>query len=197
MDGLDRIIGEIKKSAEDEANKIVDDANKEADRILANAEDEAKVEYDKASAESKEYAGRITASADSFAVLDKSNRRLAEKRRLIDESFELAKSRLSNLPSDEYFEVVKKLILKYAADGKGVVLMNTGDLKRVSPGFEMVVNSALPDNKTIEISDKADDSISSGCRIIYGNIEMNCEFSSLIDESREFITGDVAQILFG
>lgn len=196
MDGLDRIVGEIGQAAQKQARSVAENAEAEAGRIIEDAKAAAKAEYDEMQKAANDRAKRVLEAADSAAQLDKSNRRLSERRRLIDTAFEKALEKLCSLPADDYFEAVKKLIVKYALAGEGNVVFNSCDLKRLSPGFEMVANAALPDDKTVKISDKADDSIVGGCRIVYGNIEINCDFRALIDEIRETATANVAHILF-
>ena len=66
----------------------------------------------------------------------------------------------------------------------------------MSTGFELTVNCALSDENSVKISTVPDDSIVGGCRILYGNIEVNLDFRTLISDLKTEITGDVAQIIF-
>ena len=111
-------------------------------------------------------------------------------------SFDLALDKLLNFPKDDYFEFVRKCIVKYAEKGNGEVYCNSSDLKRMSTGFELTVNCALSDENSVKISTVPDDSIVGGCRILYGNIEVNLDFRTLISDLKTEITGDVAQIIF-
>lgn len=197
MEGLERIIGEINSQAERDAKAIIAEAEKEAAEIIKNAEADAEHDIKAAEADAEKRAVRIRQSAESFSELDKSSRILSAKREAIDNAFDKALRDLKNSPADEYFSMVKRLIVKYAEKGEGTLVFNSADLLRVSPGFEIVVNDALPDDKSIRLSETADDSIDCGAKIIYGNIEINCDFSALVNESRETATLGVANILFG
>ena len=196
MQGIEKILLEIADNAQREADKIVGDAQHQASAIVADATASAKAEYDSVVGDAQTQSERIITSANDFSQRDISRKVLEHKSRIINDCFDLALQKLLSLQRDDYFDFVRKSIVKYAEKGTGEVYFNSSDLKRMSPGFELTVNAALPNEKSIKIADTADNSIIGGCKISYGNIDVNLDYSALIADIKPEITGEITELLF-
>ena len=187
MNGLDSILQKIEQDAEASAAKILQEANlrsekyKDEKRILA--EKEAKEIADAA----EKRAAAIGESSVSGSEAYVKRGRLAAKSDVINDFISYAAKQIDLMPDGEYFDSVKKLILKYASDGNGELIFSDKDIKRMPKGFVASVNGELK-GKTVSLAENLTEKITGGGFIIrYGEIEQNCTFKALIEEKSDEI----------
>lgn len=194
MTGLDKIINQIKLEADQAVSAKLFEANKKAEAII----DEAKAQINEECVDI-ESAGRQKAEdslsrASSASALYKKKTLLAEKQRIISETFDKAEKRLNNLGDAEYFEFIKKIAVKNALPKEGVLLLSAKDIQRLPEGFEAELNSMLKDGSLKVSGEPAN--IGYGFVLSYGGIEENCTFRALIDSERETLADKVQELLF-
>ena len=194
MTGLDKIIDQIKSESEAAVSAKLADAAKKADDIIKEATSQASEECARIEAAGKQKADDTLARASSAAALYKKKTLLAEKQRIISETFDKAEEHLNNLGDDEYFDLVKKIAVKNALPKDGMILFSARDLKRLPSGYEPSLNSMLGSG-TLKVSGEPAD-IGYGFVLSYGGIEENCTFRALIDSERETIADKVQELLF-
>ena len=102
---------------------------------------------------------------------------------------------LNDLPDNEYFDVVKKLVGEYATDMQGVALFSQRDLDRLPDGFESDLNSVLPEGGKLEIS-KNPAMIKNGVVLEYGNVDINCTFDAIVSDKKELLKDKVYKLIF-
>lgn len=196
MTGLEKIIKQIQDEANDNAAKIIADANAKADEIIAAANakaDEITKEYtEKANKDSDVILHR----AESSNALEIKKSILLKKQELIKSAIETTQNSLYNLSDSEYFDVILKIITKYAPKKNGKIMFNQKDLARLPKDFEKAVNKALnADNAALEISDETAD-IDGGFILTYGGVEENCSFKALFESAADELSDKVHALLF-
>ncbi|HIR13868.1 MAG TPA: V-type ATP synthase subunit E [Candidatus Choladousia intestinavium] len=196
MAGLDKIISQIRKEAEDSASAAIAAARKEAEGIRAQAVLEAQAECQEIQKRSRQKVQDTLARGRSSADLKRRQGLLACKQRLIHEVLSEALKRLEALDGEEYFQTMEKLALKSALPGEGTVYFSQRDLKRLPAGFEKKLNEALKDKKAVLHISGTPREIDGGFILSYGGIEENCSFESLFHASREALQDTVQKILF-
>ena len=145
MTGLDKIINEIKEESDQTTADILKNGRDKASEITAAAEKETaaaeKEITDKAEATVKQIRQRAADGAD----LIKKRAVLAAKQEIISETLEAAKQKLYQLSDSDYADFLKKLIVKNADAGEGVIAIGSLDTKRLPGDFVNQVNTALSD----------------------------------------------------
>ena len=132
----------------------------------------------------------------SAADLKKRGSILAEKQKLIGDTIEKAKAELKGMDTDAYFDMILKLAVKSAQNGKGELLFSAKDLARVPEGFEDRLNAALKDKDAALHISKDTRDIDAGFVLTYGGIEENCSINAIFDSAHELLQDKVQEILF-
>lgn len=192
MKPLDRIINEITAEARAEAGRLIADAKEEAVKIKNHAlSDAAEIEAEGEKKADEEYR-RIIERAESAAKVSESRAALSEKQKIIGELISAAKEKAEELPTDEYFSLMLRLLDRYAAEKKhGEIILSEGDYDRITPPFK----NALRKRK-LHISDRTGD-FKIGFILVYGDIEENCTLDALVEAEHERLSERVAEFMFG
>ena len=191
MSGLDKILEHISQQAQTETDGILSEAKQAADQIIASGKKEAQ---DMAEAIRKQSELDVAAAVSRI----QSNAQLSEKRLIlqakqdkIGEIFEKAQNCLETLCDEEYMDVMRKMIIRYASGQEGQILFNSRDLARLSDEVRKTAQE-----KNLRIGEDAAD-ICGGFILSYGDIEENCSFDTLIAASREELQDKIGILLFG
>ena len=190
MTGLEKIIGEIRSESETNVSLIIKRAEKEAEEIINSAADEAKKTAEAIEKETAIEEKDILSRAKSAGELAVRRAVLLKKREIIDTIIEEARERLVSLPDDEYFELLEKMLDKYAHNEEGKILVCKKDVSRIPQSFKdkLKAKKLALSNDTI--------SESGGFLLIYGDIEEKCTFDALIDGEGDKLTDIVLKTVF-
>lgn len=194
MTGLDKILDQIRKESDAAVSRKLGEANTQAETIRKKAAAEADEECARIEASGKQKADDTLARATSAAALLKRKTILAEKQRIIADTFDKAEKALCNLSDSEYFDMITKIAVKNALPQEGLIIFSEKDKKRCPVTFEVKLNSLLEGGK-LTVSDGTVET-EGGFVLSYGGIEENCTFSALIDSARETLADKVQEILF-
>ncbi len=191
MTASEKIAQRILNDAEIESKEIIALAKKEAENIISEGKQKAEELLTELKSDAQKKADAVDESAASYAKLSVRNAVLLKKREEIEKTLLALEQYLVSLPLDEYFDVLSSLAKRYANGEKGVMVLNSNDLKRKSADF-VVAMAEL----NITISNEADDSIVGGFILKYNDIEQNADFKALIAEKKEELTDIVNKELF-
>ena len=188
--------------------KILADANAEADKIKKEAEEKEAAEQTKLTEQLDEYRKQTEILAKkagedekshilAAARMDIAKEFLAEKRKILDEVFEQAHQQLQNLPDKEYRALIKKLILDAVETGDEEVVVDTNE-NRINYEFIKEINRELgPDYKSnLRLSDQRQD-LGAGFILKRGKIKTNVSMEVLLDQARKELEIELAKELFG
>lgn len=189
MSGLENIISRLNEDSSAECDKIIADAQVRAQTIRADAEKQAAKNAEKIAAANEKELELLRSKAVSAAALEERRTILSAKVELIEDVLAKALKKLHTLDTPSYFGVLKILASKNALEGKGIMMLNAEDLKRMPADFE----SGLRD---IEVSKKPCN-IKDGFILKYGDIEINCTFSAMLNSSKDDMKAIAGEILFG
>lgn len=196
MAGIDNITGEILQEARTRADRLIGEAEKNAEASRQNAEEEIrkmKAASDaKAEKDAADYAKRI----DSQIAMRKRQAILAARQEIIDGVIESAYGKLNNLDDAGYFSLLEKLIKKNVRAEDGVLLLSAGDLGRMPEGFaEKAAAAAKEAGGSLRISSEAAN-IENGFLLRYGGIDENCTLKALFREKRDQLQDQVRKALW-
>ena len=193
MSGLEKIISQIEYESNQRCNSIIEEANKKAEIIINSAKTEAEQISNNIAEQTAKKLENMKQSAESSAELAKSKILLKSKLEIIDDMLKKALDEIKALGDEEYFEIIRKLIIGNAKEGEGVLRLSSKDCKRLPDDFVASVNKELGDKK-ITLGDEAD--IDSGFLLIYGDIDINCSFDAIASSKRDELRDALNTLLF-
>ncbi|MDE7365559.1 MAG: V-type ATP synthase subunit E [Ruminococcus sp.] len=191
MAGLENILNIISSQQKQTENAVISSAEKKAETIIADGNEKAVKEYDEYLKKAEIQLALNYNNALSSVDAQMKRKALAYKVKCIDEIIEKTVNKLNNLPDDEYFDILEKLVLRRADSENGVLYLNKKDYSRITEKFRKIVQKL-----DITISDEYAD-IENGFILSYGLISENCCFRAIIEAERESIRDTVARELFG
>lgn len=196
MTGLDKMKSQILDEAKSVADEKIQAANAKAEEILSVAKAEAaKKELSisqKSEAEVKNYKERIASSID----LQRRTKILEAKQEMIAEVLDKAYASLTGMEQKEYFDMLLKLVDKYALPQEGELYFSSEDLKNMPTGYEAEVKKrAAAKGGSLKISGEGRN-IENGFVLAYGGIEENCTLKAMFDAKRDELSDKVHHLLF-
>lgn len=197
MTGLDKILKHIEDNAKAAADQILAKANEEAGAILAKARQEGERKCAQITERSKLEVQSCLSRAESAANLQEKKLILSAKQEIIGEVLNRAKETLKGKPDKEYFDILLKMIQKYALTQPGKILFSDADKKRLPAGFDELLQNCLAekDGCTLTVADETAN-IDGGFILAYGDVEINCSFDALFAEAKDVLQDKVSEILF-
>jgi len=185
--------------------KILSDAQAEAEKIKKEADEketseqaelaEQLDEYEKqtevlAQKSGKERKMRLLAAARMEIAKDF----LGEKRKILDEVFEQAKIQFTNLPDEEYRNVIAQLMKKAAESGDEEVIIDKKE-KRINDELINQVNQQLGNKSHLKLSEEKGNLVA-GFILKHGKIKNNVSLQVLLEQARKELEIELAKELF-
>lgn len=196
MAGLDKMKSQILNEAKAAADEKTAKANAEAEEIISQAKAEAGKRQSsishKSAAEVANYKERIASSVD----LQHRTKILGAKQEMIAAVLDKAYETVTNLNDKEYFDMILKLLDRYALPQEGEIFFSAADLKRMPTGFEQdAQKSAKAKGGSLKVS-RQGKNIENGFVLVYGGIEENCTLRAIFDAKRDELSDKVHRMLF-
>ncbi len=194
MTGLESILDEIIREAEETAAQIQKEAQEKADTLLKEAEAQGLQQSENTLKAGELQAEDIRRRAHSAAALTKRNRMLQKKQQLIAQVIDDARSALENAETDEYFGILIKLISRFSLSGPGELCLNARDLSRLPADFSDALKQAAPQSQITVSQTPAP--IESGFLLQYEGIDINGTFRAVFEGASDELRDAVGAILF-
>lgn len=196
MNGLDKIKDQILSEANSSATKMIAQAKDEAQAIIEKAENEAKAECEKIAAKAKADIESQKERFQSGTELHRKQAILSAKQDVIAEILDGAYEKLINQADDRYFEMILKMIEKFALAQDGKIAFSERDQLRMPSGFEAKIQQvAQQKGGSLEL-DKEGRNIEGGFILIYGGIEENCTLKAMFHAAKDDLSDKVHRVLF-
>lgn len=192
MNGIENITKRIAEEAEAEAKKILADAEAEALRIRSEYEGLCAKKREEILARGKKIADERASRISGAATLEAKKAALTKKQELISDAFSAACEKLSKLSDDKRALAVARLALLAANGGKGEIILSKAE--RDAIGAKVIANCS--GNTGITLSEETRE-IGPGLIFRDGTAETNCTFRALVEELRDRMSREIADILFG
>ena len=203
MEGARLIIEEINREAEQKVKYILSEAEKQAGEIKAEAEKRARAKAEwilrKAQTQAEIEKQRIIANAK----LEIRKRRLALQEKLINEVFKSLKERLATLPKEEYFEIIKNLLLQAVrelGEDKVRVSSNEVTLQLIAERVNEI-KAFLKEKVNREVSIELGDRIETIGGVLVENanrtVRVDNTFEARIERLESELRSRIAKVLFG
>jgi V/A-type H+-transporting ATPase subunit E len=185
QDIIDRIISD----AEGEANAIIAEAEETAARIITEAKDAADRQMNEVKVQTSAKAKSIVAGKQATARLESSKIMLAEKRKVIDDVYDKAAQGLKGLSREDCLTLTDKLLNKYAEEGDEIVFADS------FPCVKEVHNLPVVQGKKLKIS-FGNNAVDGGFILCGKNCDKDLSFAALLAADREKNEADIAAEIF-
>lgn len=192
MTGLETILSQIHLEAQQKADSILAQAQQKADEIVTQARRQAEEVAKKARKKAELEAAEQEKRSSSAAQLAAKQSILQEKQALIGQVLAAAKAELLALPEEEYFHLILQMAQQYAQPESGEMILSAKDLARMPKSFPKELKKAQPE---LCISEQTAD-ISGGFLLVYGGVQINCEFDALFAAAEDNMRSRTHEILF-
>lgn len=193
--------------AEQVIEKILSDARAEAQKIAKQAEEKAAAEQAKLDEQLEEYKKQTEIIAQKAAEDEKSHilaaarmdmakQLLTEKRKILDEVFELAHRKLKEMPDEQYQKLCMKLMLGAVETSEEEIIVDKNE-NRFDHEFINQVNKQLSSkNKgNLRLSDEKRN-LGGGFVLSRGKIKTNVSIGVLLEQIRKELEIELAKELF-
>ena len=196
MTGLEKMKSQILDEARAAAESKISAAQAEADKILAEAQAEAEncksSIFQKSERAIASYKERVASSND----LQRRTKLLAAKQEMIAQVLDKAYVSLESMGRREYFDMLLKMLEKYAQPQDGEIFFSPADLAKLPEGFaDRIEETAKGRGGSLKIS-KEGRNIENGFILAYGGIEENCTLRAMFDAKKDELSDKVHRILF-
>lgn len=193
MDNISKILEAIRADGEAEADKVTAAGRKNADETMKLYGEEAAIEERAILKKANKEAEEITQRGVSQAGIESRNIKLLARRQALEKTFELAKEKLSALPEKEKLEMYVKLLGTYSGTKTVTVILNETDKKAF--GKKLAQEAGKKHDLNVTLAQNPGDFLG-GLIIQEGEIETNCTFEVLINDTKKETESEVAAMLF-
>ncbi len=190
MTGLDKIIEQIREEARISSEKAIAKTKEEVEGILEEGLQDREAFKTAFLAQTDTQVELLLSRGEAAAALQKRQILLKEKQQMIRRIMEKAKESILNQPENEYFELLLKMIDRYAKDGKCSILLSPRDRERAPENFVQELN-----NRSMILSGESN-KIDGGFILVYGDIEENCSLEALFAVSKEVLQDKISALIF-
>ena len=195
--------------AEKLIEKIIGDAQRDAESYWHDAEEKKKDLRDKLNRDIEKRKAEIDRMAEESvrenkkrlaAVYDLEYRKqlLAAKQEMMAQAKALAMQKLEALPDEKYLSLLKQRLIDCAADGTGGIIVSKSE-KRITKAFLDDVNKTLKERRgtgEIKLLDEKRD-MTGGFVYVNGGLEIDMSLEALLSEAWQQSETEVAAVLFG
>ena len=198
MTGIEKITARIQADAQQEIDAVLAEANRQAAEINARYAAQAKQAEAEILEKSRQSAAELRQRRNSSAQMDAKKQELAAKQALLDEAFQLAYEKLTQLPEGEYGDLLANLAVRASVSGKEQLIFSQADRAAFGGKVTAKANGLLAKaGKTAELTlSPTTGDFQGGLLICDGDVEVNCTFETLVRMVRNEVVGDVTKALF-
>mgnify|MGYP001774200612 FL=1 len=196
MTGLEKMQNQILDEARKNAEEILEQAKKEAAEIREAARMKGQEESSRILEKSRIEVKNTEERSVSSCALQKRQVLLETKQEIIAQVLEKAYHTLTEAEEETYFQIIRKMLGKYAAPQEGEICFSKKDLERMPKGFEKEIQAIARENKGDLVLSKETREIGGGFILIYGGIEENCSFQAMFNARKDELSDKVHEILF-
>ena len=192
---------------EEVVEKILADANAEAEKIKKQAGEKQaaeQAEFDEQLKEHKKHTSDLAEKLGSekklhllaAARMNIAKELLAEKNKILDEVFDQARQQLQSLPDEQYRDLINNLMLEAVETGEEEVIVD-GNEKRIDEKFIRQINYKLGQDRkgSLKLSEEKMP-LAGGFILRRGKVKTNVSFDVLLARTRKELEIDLAKELF-
>ncbi len=194
---LTNIVDKILSDANSEANEILAKSKEDANLILNEAKDKGAKIKEEILSKARQEASKRVKSADISYDLQLKNALLQEKQNMLDEVFESAKKALIELDDDKYQEFARKVLVGVIAKGDEEIIFSLHDKDRIDSKFISSVNKELVKlGREGKLTIAFDKKVDSGFIVKAQRVQIDCTLDTIVKMIRDEVQEELIKILF-
>ena len=193
MSGIDKIIQQIELDTKEVCDKVIADAQTKAEAITADAESKAQSIAQDGKEKTAARVADIKKRGESAADLEEKRVMLSTKQGIIQTMLKEGLTVAKELPKDEYFDLILKMVAKYSLPQDGVIYFGERDNHRIPMDFIRELNQASKGGLVLATKPVP---IDAGFILRYGGIEENCSFDAIFAGEAENLSDRAGRLLF-
>ncbi len=196
---LKDIIARIEAEARARGERIVADAEARSSEIMEEGQRDALQQANSIVSDAEKKAQTQAGHILTLARLQGRRDVLAAKQEALDEAFQAALERLSQLDDDTYLQLIKQVVSAHAVRGSEEIVVNAHDRQRITADFLKGLNQELKEKGLEGTVGLSPDSvaITGGCILRGEDLEVNASFDAILKTLREDLEPEIAAYLFG
>lgn len=194
MKGTEKIIAHILADAKEQADAILAQAEQQCATIRAEFDEKAKAAYAERVRKGVADCQDRVDSMDRIARMEARKGLLALKQQKVSEAFDLAGSKIVELPAEQYTAFLAKLAARASVTGDEEIVLNARDRESIGAEVTAQANALLGAGK-LSLSDRTG-SFAGGLILRRGSIEANCTVELLVELCRSEMSAEIAKLLF-
>lgn len=195
----ERIVEKILSDAQAEAQRIVGSARQQAEQIREQARREAQRQRELILAQAREEAQSRRRAQRAAAVAAARNAVLEAKRAVLERVFEQAAAKLTAMPINEYKSWLMRLLMDAVETGEEEVILSPTDKQALGEALIREANAQLVKQGkkgALRLSVETRD-FGRGFVLKGKNNETNVTVATLLQRAQDALEIEVAQMLFG
>ena len=196
MAGAENIVNEILREAREKADGTLSEAKRKADMTVSSAHADGVAEMSAAAERAEKAASDYAKRVESQVGLRRRQALLSARQDIIETVIEKAYQTLSSQSAEAYFEMIEKLVGRYAQPEKGEILFSARDLGRLPDGLTAAVEKAAAGRGGSLTVSETPAGIENGFILRYGGIEENCTLEALFDDKIDELRDRVREVLW-
>lgn len=178
MSGLDRMIQQIDKEAQQEAEQILQKAKKNADTLQEKAEQDVKREEEALRTQARKKEPVLRERVRSEAERNARNLILEAKHAAVERVFAIAKKEMQEMSDEKYQEVLDRFFEAHPATDDTVL--------------------EIPENRHYtkgNLTGRPVSTLTSGFRLVQGGIRENFDFTEIAEFLRDTLESEIIDML--
>ena len=194
-----KIVFKIEEEAAAEVAAILAAAKTKADASAEKIIEEAHIKAQEIREESLLAAKETAHRQELIAELEARKNSLDSKRQILEEAYLLAAKELAQLEEEKWKKLIIAIVRNASVTGQEKLCVPAKDLAKYQNGFLLEINAALAaKGKRGELSLAEEAApFADGVLLIGKNSDVDCSFSTILQEMRRRTEREVAAILFG
>lgn len=194
MKGTEKIIAHIQADAKAQADAILAQSERQCAEIRQSYEAKAKERYGEKIRQGVKVCQDDIDSVERINQMEAKKAVLALKQEMVSKSFEKACEMLTQLPEEQYIELLAKLAAKASVTGDEQIVLNARDQAAVGSAVVEKANALLPGGRMSLAAATGD--FAGGLILRRGSIEANCTIELLVELCRGDMSAQLAKVLF-
>lgn len=194
MNGIEKITARIIADAQLEAEAIKSEAGQKGEQIRSDYSKKAQDEYWRiVKAGVAECEARV-ARLGRAAEMEAKKSVLTLKQDMVSEAFSKAVNSICEMPKEQYIALLAKMAKEASDTGKEEVILSNRD-KAIGAEIVSAANAAIGAGALL-LSEETSE-MAGGFILRDGNVEINCNIETIVEQHRYELASAVAEVMFG
>ena len=194
-DNLQRILEEINAYAEKTSAGILSESRSKAETLISDTRSKVSGMMSEAENFTEKESETIRAQAQNGYEKTRRSKILSAKREMLENVYDKALEKLSELTPSEKTALYRKWISSYAEDRAYTIVLSAGESAEVVNAIKInAFDGFFTGHPTVSATDE---SMRGGVKLDFGDLLINMSFETLVEEQKGRYDAEILTVLFG